>query len=71
MFTQTDVMYCRIDQHTFLASKNNGQQIEPELCIGVMGIVINSISLEKQHFWFTNLERHELQKSNQSVPITY
>jgi len=64
-------MYRRIDQHTFLASKNNGQQIEPELCTSDMGIVIKSISLEKQHFFFTNLVRHELQQGNQSVPITY
>lgn len=65
-------MYRRIDQHTFLASKNNGQRIEPELCTSDMGIVIKSISLEKTtFFFFTNLVRHELQKSNQSVPITY
>jgi len=64
-------MYRRIDQHTFLASKNNGQQIEPELCTSDMGIVIKSISLEKKTFFFTNLVIHELQQSNQSVPITY
>ena len=61
--TQTDVMYRRIDQHTFLASKNNGQQIEPELCTSDMGIVIKSISLEKKkHFslqiwWYMSCSR--------------
>lgn len=38
-----------IDQHTFLASKNKGQRIEPELCTSDMGIVIKSISLEKKN----------------------